>query len=135
MTPLLLAVVALVLVLIVGVADVGILLAGRLQAGSAADAAALAAAPVTFRPFGAEGGPAAEARRFAVANGSRLVRCRCPIDRSWEPRRVTVTVERTVSLLGFGSLSLRAESSAEFTPSKLLGVGGSEPDPDVSLPD
>jgi len=118
---LLLAVAGLVIVLTIGVADVGLALAGRLQAAAAADAAALAAAPVTFRPFGAEGSPASEAGRLAAANGAVLASCRCPIDRSWRSRVVEVAVERRVSLLGLGSIIVRASSRAEFAPARLLG--------------
>lgn len=118
---LLLAVAGLVVVLTIGVADVGAALAARLQAAAAADAAALGAAPVTFRPFGAEGSPASEAGRLATANGATLVSCRCPIDRNWRSRVVEVTVERRVSLLGLGSITVRASSQAEFDPTKLLG--------------
>ena len=117
---LLLAVAGLVIVLTIGVADVGLALAGRLQAAAAADAAALAAAPVTFRPFGAEGSPASEAGRLAAANGSVLTSCRCPIDRSWRRRVVKVDVERRVALLGFGAITVRASSRAEFAPALLL---------------
>lgn len=118
---LLLAVAGLVIVLTIGVADVGLALAARLQAAAAADAAALAAAPVTFRPFGANGSPASEAGRLASANGALLASCRCPIDRSWRSRVVEVEVEREVSLLGFGSIVVKASSQAEFAPVRLLG--------------
>jgi len=117
---LLLAVAGLVIILTIGVADVGLALAGRLQAAAAADAAALAAAPVTFRPFGAAGSPAAEAGRLASANGAVLTACRCPIDRTWGPRVVEVVVERRVDLLGIGAITVRASSRAEFTPDLLL---------------
>jgi len=117
---LLVAVACLVLVITIGVADTGIALAGRLRAAAAADAAALASAPVTFRPFGATGSPTDEARRFAIANGSALVSCRCPIDRTWLPRTVEVVVEHRVALLGIGSIRVRAASRAEFAPLLLL---------------
>ena len=97
---LLLGVAGLVVVVTIGVADVGLALGARLQAAAAADAAALAAAPVTFRPFGAAGSPAAEAGRLAAANGSVLTACRCPIDRSWRSRVVEVDVQRRVNLIG-----------------------------------
>lgn len=119
-TPVLLAVLAVVLVLAIGIADVGILLAARLQAGAAADAAALAAAPVTFRPFGAAAGPVEEAHRLAAANGARLVGCACRTQPSWETRTVLVVVERRVPLIGFGAVTATASSSAEFDPAKLL---------------
>ena len=117
---LLLAVAGLVLVLTIGVADAGLVLGARLKAAAAADAAALAAAPVTFRPFGAEGSPASEAARLAAANGAVLISCRCPINRSWRRRVVEVHVERRVALLGFGSIAVRASSEAEFAPALLL---------------
>ncbi len=117
---LLLAVAGLVLVLALGVADAGIAFSARLQTAAAADAAALAAAPVTFRPFGATGTPVAEARRLARANGAVLVHCACSIDRTWRPRVVQVVVERRVSLLGLGAITVRASSRAEFAPAALL---------------
>lgn len=119
-TPVLLAVAGVVLVFGIGIADVGIVLAARLQAAAAADAAALAAAPVTFFPFGARGSPTAEARLFASANGAQLISCRCEIDRSWELRLVTVRVQRTAHLIGFGSVDVAATSRAEFDPVRLL---------------
>ncbi len=118
---LLLGVVGVVLVLSLGVADVGILLSARSSAATAADAAALAAAPVTFRPFGATAGPVAEARRFAAENGARLVDCRCAVDTSWMPREVVVVVARTVELPGYGAVTIRATSRARFEPLRLLG--------------
>ncbi len=121
---LLLAVAGLVLLLALGVADVGIAFSGRLQAAAAADAAALAAAPVTFRPFGATGSPTAEARRLAAANGAVLTTCSCPIDRTWRARVVYVVVERQVDLVGLGTISVRASSRAEFAPALLLTGGG-----------
>ena len=117
---LLIGVVGLVIVLAAGIADVGLLLGARVRAATAADAAALAAAPVTFAPFGATGGPAAEARRFAALNRARLRTCRCPIDRSWSLRVVQVEVEVDVRLIGFGTVAVTARSSAEFDPSLLL---------------
>ena len=114
-------VVALVLVAVGSVAQV---LATYLQAAAAADAAALAAAPVTFRPFGAGGTASEEAARFAAANGARLVACRCAPDASWEPRTVAVTVAKTVDLAAFGTRTVRASSRAEFVPAQLLN-----PDP------
>lgn len=115
-----LAVAGLVVILTIGVADTGLALAARLQAAAAADAAALAAAPVTFRSFGAAGSPADEAGRLAAANDAVLTACRCPIDRSWRPRVVEVTVERRVALIGLGAITVRASSQAEFAPELLL---------------
>ncbi len=117
---LLLAVAGLVLVLALGVADAGIAFSARLQTAAAADAAALAAAPVTFRPFGAAGSPAAEARRLALANGAVLTKCSCPVDRTWRSRVVEVVVERRVTLLGLGTITVRASSRAEFAPVALI---------------
>ena len=117
---LLLAVAGLVLLLAVGVADAGIAFSARLQAAAAADAAALAAAPVTFRPFGATGSPVAEARRLAGANGAVLTSCSCAVDRTWRSRVVEVVVERRVDLLGLGAITVRASSRAEFAPMALI---------------
>lgn len=121
---LLLAVAGLVLVLGLGIADAGIAFSARLQTAAAADAAVLAAAPVTFRAFGATGTPVAEARRLARANGAVLTRCLCPVDRTWRPRVVEVVVERRVSLLGLGAITVRASSRAEFAPMLLLEGDG-----------
>ncbi len=122
MSLLLLAVGGLVVVLTVLLADVGGFLAARLQASAAADAAALAAAPVTFRPFGSAGSPIDEAARFAVANGARLVTCRCPVDPSWSPREVEVVVAVSVDLMVFGATEAQARSRAEFIPIELVGA-------------
>ncbi len=112
--------VVLVLMLAVGVGAVGAGVAGYVHAAGAADAAALAAAPVTFRQFGARGTPTQEAARFASANHTSLVRCVCPIDRSWRKRTVTVVVERRIDLPGLGTVSVRATSRATFEPAALL---------------
>lgn len=127
-TLLLLGVAAFVILLAVGLGDVSLLIGARLQAAAAADAAALAAAPVTFDDFGARAGPVAEARRFAAANGARLVRCGCPVDRSWEARTVFVEVARNIFLPGWGTVTVRAVSTAEFEPSRLLTEA---PDPEA----
>lgn len=118
---LMLAVAGLALVLAFSVAAVGVVIGARRQAVAAADAAALAAAPVTFRPFGAGGTAAEEAAQFARANGSRLVRCLCPQDLSWEPRVVIVEVARTVPFPPFGTLTVTAIGRARFVPAALLG--------------
>lgn len=117
---LLLGVAGVVLLLTLAVADAGIVLSARLNAAAAADAAALAAAPVTFRPFGAAGTPAEEAGRVAAANGAVLTRCSCAVDRSWYPRFVDVEVEQRVELFGVGAFTVRASSRAEFVPAMLL---------------
>ena len=90
------------------------------RAHTAADAAALAAAPVTFRSFGSAGAPAAEAARFAAANGARLVRCSCPIDRSWSTRMVEVMVAVDENIFLVGPREIRAVARAEFSPVDLL---------------
>jgi hypothetical protein len=121
---LLLGVVGVVLVLAMGLGLVGAYLRARVEAGAAADAAALAAAPVTFMPFGATGTPTDEAARFAAANGAVLLSCVCPFDPSWEARTVRVEVARTVGLGPLGSMTVRATSRAEFVPTRLLGSEG-----------
>ena len=109
-----------VLGLMLGTAGHYLSVQGRVQA--AADAAALAAAPVTFHPFGSAGNPVAEAARFAAANGGRLLRCVCSIDRSWNARIVEVEVSQEVNLIGLGRREIRARAAAEFVPVKLLTI-------------
>ena len=120
MAVVLLAVSLVVAVLGIATAAGGQYLAGAGQAQTAADAAALAAAPVTFRPFGALGTAREEAEIFAIANGSILTACRCPQDPGWSNRTVEVTVRRQVRLILFGHRSVEATSRAEFAPSLLL---------------
>lgn len=109
--------VSILLLVAAGMAGVGRLVAAQTQATVAADAAALAAAPLTFL----EGDAAAEAALFAGANGSRLVRCRCRDDPSFAPRVVTVEVATEVDLPVFGDVVVRARAAAEFAPLDLLG--------------
>ena len=97
------------------------LVVARVAAANAADAAALAAAPVTFRPFGASGGARSEAARLAAANGATLVRCRCRPDPSFDPRTVEVTVIVSRRLPILGSHSVSATGRARFEPARLLG--------------
>lgn len=111
-------VLAMILVLAVGAVGAGV--AAYVQAAGAADAAALAAAPVTFRQFGASGSPASEAARFATANGTRLISCSCPVNRSWTKRTVTAVVARSVRISGLGPFEIRATSRATFEPAALL---------------
>ena len=118
-TPLLLAVVAAGLALVVAIGDIAGYIGAGMQAATAADAAALAAAPVTFDAFGTIRTPRLEAQAFAVANGASLVTCHCPVDRSWNPRTVEVIVERPVRLVLFGSRKVRAVGRAEFLPAEL----------------
>jgi hypothetical protein len=117
---LILGVVALLVVFGVMLGTVGHYLTARSEVQAAADAAALAAAPVTFRPFGSQGNPGAEAARLAIANGARLARCLCPIDRSWTSRVVEVLVIREISLVVLGRREIRAVAAAEFAPVELL---------------
>ena len=116
----LLSVVVVAMVMSMVVADIGGYLAARLQAVAAADAAALAAAPVTFAPFGGTDDPAAVAARIATANGVRIVECRCPVDQSWRPRRVDVVVVRPVDLVLFGRAEVQGRGAAEFDPRALI---------------
>ncbi|HSM01603.1 MAG TPA: Rv3654c family TadE-like protein [Acidimicrobiia bacterium] len=116
----LIGVMGLVLVLAVGLAAVGAYLRARVEASTAADAAALAAAPITFLPFGSKGPPVDEAIRFARLNGARVVLCMCERDQSWEPRTVEVTTERTVEIWPLGVFTVRATGRAEFVPALLL---------------
>lgn len=116
----LLAAGAVVVVIAIATAASGQYLAAAGQAQSAADAAALAAAPVTFRPFGARGSAREEAATFAVANGATLASCVCSQDPSWSNRTVEVTVRRRVRLVLFGYRSVAATSRAEFAPTMLL---------------
>lgn len=96
------------------------MVAVKAQTQTAADAAALAAAPVTFAPFGAGGSPQAEAAELAEANGARLVACDCAIDRRWLARRVEVRVviEVEPGILRIGEVF--ATASAEFDPTVWL---------------
>lgn len=116
----LIGVVGVVLVLAIGLAAVGSVLRARVEAGTAADAAALAAAPVTFLPFGAAGTPTEEAARFARLNGARVIRCACALDPSWEPRTVEVRTERAVAIWPLGRITVQAVGRAEFVPARLL---------------
>jgi secretion/DNA translocation related TadE-like protein len=109
-----------VLLITLAVVALGQHLAGRARAQAAADASALAAAPVTFRPFGAEGSPRQEAALFAAANDATLTACRCPEDPSWEPRTVVVTVRVEYPVILFGRQYAEATARAEFVPTKLL---------------
>jgi secretion/DNA translocation related TadE-like protein len=108
-----------VLALSVGVAlvDVTGLMSSRVAAEAAADAAALAAAPLTF--LGSPD-PAREAARLAEANGARLRTCRCPIDRSLATRIVEVEVEMVVTTMAIGRHLIVVRSRAEFDPGAAL---------------
>lgn len=119
-TVLVLGLVAVVVVLGLMLGTTGQYLAARSQIQAAADAAALAAAPLTFRPFGSTNGPAVEAARLAAANGAQLIDCDCSIDRSFAVRVVEVEVAADVRLLVLGPRRVRAVAAAEFTPVKLF---------------
>lgn len=112
------AVVAAATAVVVG--EVGLYLQANTRAATAADAAALAAAPVTFAAFGAPGSPRDEASRFARANGATLVSCSCGVDRSLAAREVEVRVRVDVELWGLGTRSLFANSRAHFDPARLV---------------
>lgn len=114
------AVVSFLVLVAAGLAAVGRVGAARVQATSAADAAALAAAPLTFLP----GDPAAEAATYARVNGADLVRCGCRKDLGLGDRVVTVQVEKPVKLPIFGEVTVRARAAAEFSPRRLLGGEG-----------
>lgn len=116
---LMLAVALVVLLLGSGIGAVGQYVAARFQAEAAADAAALAAGPVTFRPYGGGGDPRAEAAEYAAANGAALIACHCAVDRSFAPREVRVVVAVTARLLVVGRMTVHAESRAEFSPPRL----------------
>ena len=110
-----------ILLLAAALGAVGVYLKVRVEVSAAADAAALAAAPVTFLPFGAEGGPQDEAARFARVNGADLVWCACPLDPSWAARTVSVEAARTITIWPVGPIRVSAVSRAEFVPLMLLG--------------
>ncbi len=118
-TLLLLGAVSIGMMLVLVVADIGGYVAAGIQAATAADAAALAAAPVTFRSYGTTNTPRREAARFAEANGAFLISCRCAVDRSWRSRTVEVVVGRQLKLVLFGPRLVRAVGRAEFTPTML----------------
>jgi secretion/DNA translocation related TadE-like protein len=109
---------ALVLVIIgVGLAVVAAtqLVTARTRAVLAADAAALAAAPMTFPPI-ADQTPEQAAGEFAGANGARLLRCVCPIIDSFDPRAVEVEVRLPTRVVVVGQVELGAVGRAEFIP-------------------
>jgi len=112
-----LAISSLLVLVAAGLVGVGRLVSAHVQATAAADAAALAAAPVTF--LGRD--PPAEAADYARANGARLVTCSCPLNRTFDLRVVTVEVVRDVDLGPLGTHNVRARAAAEFAPLDLLG--------------
>ena len=110
----------LVFALLVGMAGVAQVLVARIRVVTAAEAGALAAAPVTFRPFGASGSAVGEAARLVRANGADFVSCSCDHDPGYAPRTATVTARLTVAVLGIRDIGLEATAVAEFSPVVLL---------------
>ena len=106
--------------LVVGLAGIGQVLVARNKVVTAAEAGALAAAPVTFRPFGASGSATGEAAKLVQANGAELIACSCVHDPGYDPRTVTVTVRLIVAVLGLREVVLEATAAAEFRPVALL---------------
>jgi len=108
---------ALATVLALLTADLAVFLAARAQAQLAADAAALAAAPLTF-----VGGDApAVAAETAVANGARLTMCDCRNDSSWRRRSVMASVAVSANLMILPSATVEASAHAVFDPVRLRG--------------
>ena len=100
--------------------DVAQVAATRAGLTAAADAAALAAAPITFAGFGSDSHPRAAAAAIAAENGARLEACHCDIDRSWAARTVVVVVSADTDLLLLRDRRLQATAAAQFRP-VLLG--------------
>lgn len=86
------------------------------RAQTAADAAALAAAPATFRG----GSPTVIAAEYAKANGALLVDCQCAVDTTWRTRRAKVTVQVPIEVFGLGRVTITRSATAEFEPVALL---------------
>jgi hypothetical protein len=98
------------------VADLARVTVARTRAAAAADAAALAAVPLTFSSFGGSNDPREAAVRTAAGNGAELVECRCPVDRSWATRVAVTVVAIEVDLLLFPDRRVTAAAAAEFRP-------------------
>lgn len=120
MTVFAVGVLVLAFMLLVGLAGIGQVVLARSRVVTAAEAGALAAAPVTFRPFGASGSATEEAARLVRANGAELMVCSCAHDPGYDPRTVIVTVRLTVTILGLREVTLEATATAEFRPVALL---------------
>ena len=88
----------------------------RSRATAAADAAALAAAPLTFPPVSGGKSPVEEAVSLAAENGARLVSCLCSQVATMDARRVEVTVAVPVDVVMMGRRWVHASSAAEFVP-------------------
>ncbi|HEY7704310.1 MAG TPA: pilus assembly protein TadG-related protein [Acidimicrobiia bacterium] len=119
---LVISVLAALIVLGLAVTGAGLVIDARAHAVNAADAAALAAAVASFPPLGSGAAPNSAARAMAVANGARLVECRCPVVPDWVPRSVTVRVGVEVSLPLVGRRTVFATSEAEFDPTAALVI-------------
>ncbi len=107
------AVVGVLLMIGVAVLDISAVVSARTRSQTAADAAALAAAPATFTLASS---PQQAATRMAEANGARLVRCVCRIDRRPIVRTVTVETAVVARLWLWEEVTVFAQSRAEFTP-------------------
>ena len=113
-----LAIAAMAIVMFAGLALVASVkvVTARAHATAAADAAALAAAPMTFPPVAEGRSPLEEALRLARANGATLVSCICPRVATFAPRQVEVAVVFPVELPILGLRWVQASSAAEFVP-------------------
>jgi hypothetical protein len=105
------------LIIVVGLAVVAAtqLVTARTRAQLAADAAALAAAPMTFPPI-ADMSPDQAAATLASANGAQVWSCACAIVEDFEPRSVEVEVSLATRVVLVGEVEIRAASRAEFIP-------------------
>ncbi|MBT8208624.1 MAG: hypothetical protein HKN07_10320 [Acidimicrobiia bacterium] len=110
------SVAAIVMMLTVATADLVVLLDAHVRATVAADAAALAAAPVTFDPTPSADHPCAVASAYASANGATLATCDARPDLTWNARTVEVSVVVTAELFLVGSTGVTGRSAAEFRP-------------------
>ena len=110
------AAMAVVTFVAVAVLATGQIVIARSRATAAADAAALAAAPMTFPPVAGGRSPVEEASTLAEANGARLVSCVCSQVANFQPRQVEVTVAVPVDLPILGQRWVQASSAAEFVP-------------------
>ncbi|HKZ19078.1 MAG TPA: Rv3654c family TadE-like protein [Acidimicrobiia bacterium] len=113
----------LALALVLSVSAIGLavlaaaqLVTARVRAVNAADAAALAAAPATFPALAVGETPSAVAAEMAEANGAHLLRCLCPVVRSFDPRDVEVEVAVATRIAIVGEVQVRAVSRAEYVP-------------------
>jgi secretion/DNA translocation related TadE-like protein len=115
-TILALALVFFVIAIGLGVLAAVQLVTARVRAVNAADAAALAAAPATFPALSVGETPSRVAAEMAAANGARLLRCLCPVVRSFDPRNVEVEVAVVTRVAMVGQVQVRAISRAEYVP-------------------